>query len=129
MCTVSSGGYPLTVVGGGGTNHKPMTGCWASKAHRCARTTKDIRSGNKCLGQTDRRSIVAQVTENVHDGYGRKRKHNELHPAVCGATQPQIGQSAEALTIGTRSVVHFGHVHVRHLPGEVMASGCTVGRR
>ena len=40
---VSSGEYLLTVVRGG-TNHEPATGCWVSKAHRCARATKAILS-------------------------------------------------------------------------------------
>ena len=35
---VSSGEYRPTVVRGG-TNHELATGCWAPKAHRCAKAT------------------------------------------------------------------------------------------
>ena len=41
---VSSDEYLQTSVRGG-TNHKPATGCWAPKAHRCTRASKAISSG------------------------------------------------------------------------------------
>ena len=38
-----SGEYLPTVVWGG-TNHKPVTGCWVLKGHQCARVTNAILS-------------------------------------------------------------------------------------
>ena len=134
---------------------KPATGCWAPKAHRCARATKATPSV-----RTDRRSTVAQVTENFNGGHGRNVSQSQVHhtllrmglrsrrsvrvpmitPVHC-QKQLQWAREHQNWTLEQWKKVAWsdeprflsdhvdGRDRVRRLPGEVMAPGCAVGRR
>ena len=132
-----------------------MTGCWAPKAHRCARATKAIPTGpnrQKVYCGTSQK-ILMVVTGGMcqkstvhrtllHMGL-RSRRPVRMPMMTPVHVQKHLQWTREhrnwtleqwrkvAWSDESRFLLDHvdGRVRVRRLPGEVMATGCTVGRR